>query len=43
MFWGFDLDGVIIDHAFVKIKIAQKFGLTINKRQAHAYNFEERR
>ncbi len=38
MFLGFDLDGVIIDHTFVKIKLAKKFGLTINKYQTHANN-----
>ena len=38
MFLGFDLDGVIIDHTLVKIELAKKFGLTVNKRQTHADN-----
>lgn len=38
MFLGFDLDGVIIDHSFVKIQIAKKFGLNLNRRQTHADN-----
>ena len=38
MFLGFDLDGVIIDHTFVKIELAKKFGLTLNEHQAHADN-----
>lgn len=38
MFLGFDLDGVIIDHTFVKIKLAKKFGLTLNECEIHADN-----
>ena len=38
MFLGFDLDGVIIDHTFVKIKLAKKFGFSLNEPQTHADN-----
>lgn len=38
MFLGFDLDGVIIDHTFVKIKLVKKFGLTLSESETHADN-----
>lgn len=38
MFLGFDLDGVIVDHSFVKIQLAQKFGFTVNKYQVYPDN-----
>lgn len=38
MFLGFDLDGVIIDHTFVKIEIAKKFGLALSESETHADN-----
>ena len=39
MFLGFDLDGVIINHTFVKIELAKKFGLTLlNESETHADN-----
>src|SRR3989338_10659012 len=39
MFLGFDLDGVIINHMFVKIELAKKFELTLlNESETHADN-----